>query len=305
MNWFLIALGAPVLWALVNISDQYLIAKYSKSEQGSGALVLFSSLIGIITAFLIAVFIPNVFQVPLGDRLLLAFTGVLTIGWVILYFRALSVEDVSAVVPWFLTIPIFGYILGYVFLGETLTPYQLIGSIIVMIGAVILSIDFSGSQKNIFKWKVLKYMIPACLMASVIGVIFKYVTVVDNFWVSSFWEYIGLGITGVVIYFGVKTYRKDFLEMLRNGGRIIISLNISSETFTVIGNLLTNYAVLLAPVAIVYLVASFQPAVVLILTLLGTRFFPHIVTEDTSFRTLLPKVVAILFMVLGSTVLFL
>lgn len=36
MQWFFIALGAPFLWAIVNISDQYLVLKYSTGKRGSG-----------------------------------------------------------------------------------------------------------------------------------------------------------------------------------------------------------------------------------------------------------------------------
>jgi len=46
MSWFFIALGAPFLWAIVNIADQHLVKKYSTGHKGSGGLVLFSSLIG-------------------------------------------------------------------------------------------------------------------------------------------------------------------------------------------------------------------------------------------------------------------
>ena len=56
MQWFFIALGAPVLWAIVNISDQYLVAKYSTGTRGSGGLVLFSSLIGIFVAVFVGIF---------------------------------------------------------------------------------------------------------------------------------------------------------------------------------------------------------------------------------------------------------
>ncbi|MDP2789426.1 MAG: hypothetical protein Q8O46_05315 [bacterium] len=48
MQWFFIALGAPFLWAVVNISDQYLVLRYAVGRRGSGGLVLFSSLIGIL-----------------------------------------------------------------------------------------------------------------------------------------------------------------------------------------------------------------------------------------------------------------
>lgn len=54
MNWFFIALGAPFLWAIVNIADTYLVSRYSEKEKerSSGGLVLFSSLIGLVVAFL-------------------------------------------------------------------------------------------------------------------------------------------------------------------------------------------------------------------------------------------------------------
>ena len=42
MNWFFIALGAPFLWALANLFDQYLVNKYTNNRRSSvGALVLF------------------------------------------------------------------------------------------------------------------------------------------------------------------------------------------------------------------------------------------------------------------------
>jgi drug/metabolite transporter (DMT)-like permease len=120
MQWFFIALAAPFLWALVNISDQYLVEKYSTGTRGSGGLVLFSSLMGVVVAAIISIFIQGVFAVPLLDKILLIIAGGTTIAWIILYLFTLEIEDVSVVVPWFLTVPIFGYVLGYIFLGEVL-----------------------------------------------------------------------------------------------------------------------------------------------------------------------------------------
>lgn len=303
MQWFFIALGAPFLWALTNISDQYLVAKYSTGTRGSGGLVLFSSLIGIFVAIGIGVFIDGVFNISNLDKILLLITGGLTIAWVILYLFALEIQDVSAVVPWFLTIPIFGYILGYFFLGEILSTQELVGSFIILCGVFLISIDFSG-KKNIFKWRPALYMLIACLLISIVGVIFKYVTIGENFWVSSFWEYVGLGVFGVIIYIFIPKYRNEFMLMNKNGGRKIFALNTTSEILTIVGNLLTNYALLLAPVTMVYLVGSFQPAIILFLTLLATKFFPNIVKEDLHKRILIPKIIAIAIMIAGSVVLF-
>lgn len=304
MSWFFIALGAPFLWALVNIFDQYLVTKYSTGTRGSGGLVLFSSLMGVFVAIFIGIFATGVFSVPLLDKILLIITGGITIAWIILYLFTLELEDVSVVVPWFLTVPIFGFLFGYIFLGETLSGHQIIGSLVTLFGVLLISIDFSGQKKK-FKWRSAFYMLVACLLIAVAGVIFKYVTIGDNFWISSFWEYVGLGFFGIMLYLFVPKYREEFMLMNRQGGKKIFTLNTFSEVLTIIGNLLTNYAILLAPVTMVYLVGSFQPAIVLFLTLFATKFFPSIITEDTTERVLLPKIVAVGIMILGSMILFL
>jgi len=303
MNWFFIALGAPILWAFVNIADHYLISKYRKQdkERSSGGLVIFSSFIGIIISFLILVFVRGVFEIPSVDKLLLMLSGVLTIIWIVLYLYALEIEDVSAVVPWFLTIPIFGYILGYIFLGETLSQNQILGSGIIFLGLILISINFTGEKRKLKK-KPIIYMAVACLIIAISGVIFKYVTVEGNFWVSSFWEYLGLGLSGFFIYSFLPKHRDEFMHMNKMGGRKIFFVNVISEFMSVSGNLLTTFALLLAPVTMVFLVGTFQPAIVLILTILGTKFFPHIIKENISRKVLIPKAVAIILMVLGSII---
>lgn len=303
MTWFSIALAAPFLWALVNVFDQYLVTKYSTGEHGSGGLVLFSSLIGLVVALVIGIATNGVFEIPISDKLLLLLTGGISIAWIVLYLFTLEIEDVSAVVPWFSTVPVFGYVFGYLFLGETLSSKQLIGSIIVLVGVFLLSIDFSGQKKK-FKWKPALYMIMACLLVSICGVIFKYVTIGNNYWVSSFWEYAGLGLFGVLIYLFVPKFRREFMFMNQQGGIKIFSLNALSETLTIVGNLLMFYAILLAPVTLVYLVGSFQPAIVLFITLVATKYFPNIAEENLNHAVLLPKIIAIFIMIIGSVVLF-
>jgi hypothetical protein len=102
----------------------------------------------------------------------------------------------------------------------------------------------------------------------------------------------------------VPKYRNEFMHMNRTGGKKIFIINIISELMTIFGNLLTNFALLLAPVAMVYLVGSFQPAIVLILTIIGTKFLPHIIKENLSRRVFIPKIIAIIITIAGSVLLF-
>ncbi len=208
----------------------------------------------------------------------------------------------SRVAPWFLTVPVFGYIFSYIFLGETLTFNQQLGSIITLSGVFLISINFQDKYR--FKKKPALYMFVACILIAVMGIIFKYVTVEGNFWVSSFWEYLGLGVTGILIYLFVPKYRKEFMYMNKKGGRKIFGLNIISESMTVTGNMLTNFALLLAPITMVYLVGSFQPAILLVFSIIGTIFFPKIIKEDISRNVLIQKIIAVLIMIVGSVMLF-
>ncbi|OGI63838.1 hypothetical protein A3A95_00110 [Candidatus Nomurabacteria bacterium RIFCSPLOWO2_01_FULL_39_18] len=303
MHWFFIALGAPFLWALVNISDQYLVAKYSTGRRGSGGLVLFSSLIGVFVAVAIGIFTSGLFDIPLQDKVLLIATGGIMIAWIIFYLLALQIEDVSSVVPWFLTIPIFGYVLGYIFLGETLSVEQLLGSLVILLGVFLISIDFSREKKKL-KWRLALYMLSSCLLIAVAAIIFKYVTVSENFWISSFWEYVGLGGFGIIIFLFVPKYRREFIFMNKQGGEKIFTLNALSEILNIVGNLLASYALLIAPVALVFMAGSLQPAIVLFLTLFATKFFPNIAKENLSRRVLLPKIAAIFIIIIGSVILF-
>jgi len=304
LNWFFIALSAPFLWALVNLADKYLVANYPGKERSSGSLVLFSSLIGIAAAFFIGISTPGIFTIPLLDKALLIFIGAFGICWIVLYLFTLEIEDVSATIPWMLTIPVFGYILSYFFLGETLAPKQLIGAGVIFFGAIILSVDF-GKIQILFKKRIALYMLLSSLIYAINGVIFKFVAEADSFWVASFWEYLGLGIGGILIFLFIGRYRRDFIANIKTGGRFIFSVNVISEFTTIIGNLLTNYALLIAPVALVYMVGSFQPAVVLLLTFFSTKFWPKIVSENFSYRIVIPKIIAIVFMLFGSAILFL
>jgi transporter family protein len=304
-TWFYYALAAPIIWAIVNVADNFLVSRFSEKEKerSSQGLVLFSSLIGIFIAFLIWFFVKDVWNVSSLDRTLLILSGFLTIIWITLYFFALEIEETSSVVPWLLVVPIFGYVLGYIFLGEDLTQNQLIGSGITLLGISILSIDFSSEKRRV-KTKPIFYMLLAGITIALSGILFKYVTVEGDFWVSSFWEYVGLGMSGVLIYLLMPHYRKSFHLMHKKGGQTIFTINLINEFMSISGNLLSNYALLLAPVTMVYLVGSFQPAIVLFLTILGTKFFPKIVREDISRKVLIPKLVAIAITVLGSIFLF-
>ena len=173
MNWFFIALAAPALYAATNHIDKYLLQRYFKSGE-VGSLVLFSSLFSIFALPIIYLVQPAVFLIRQTEIVALMLSGALAILALILYFYALERDEASIVVPFYQTIPIFSFILGYFILGETLNIKEIFACLLIIGGAVVLSLDLTKGKIGV-KFAVVVFMLGASLLFAVNGVIFKFV----------------------------------------------------------------------------------------------------------------------------------
>lgn len=304
--WIILTFSAVFLWSLVNISDSYLVGRNKHIGHPIGSLVIFSALFGFVAALLIFIFAAGPFSLSLLNTILLIIAGFCNLLWIVFYLNALSDETVSSVIPWFLTAPLFAYVLGYFVLGEQLSKVQLIGGAIILLGGVVLSVkskEEASERKYAVRWKPIILMTAASFLIAVWGILFKFVGEETGFWVASFWEHVGLGIAGIGVITFMKSYREGFSAMLARSGRGILALNIFSETATIVGNLMANYALLLTPVTMVFLLEVGQPVVVFLLGIVCTIFFPNILKEDIGWRNVLHKTISIIIMTIGAMLL--
>jgi drug/metabolite transporter (DMT)-like permease len=298
MQWFFIALFGTVLYACANHTDKYLISRYFKNG-AVGALIIFSSVFSIIALPIVLFIHPSVFDISFFQGVALAVNSMLVVFAVLLYFYALQKDEASYVVPFYQTIPIFAFILGYFFLGETISFFQGLASVIIIIGALVLSFEF-GLGKIRFKKDVVPLMLGASLLYAVNGVVFKFIAVNEGFWPSTFWGLIGKIILGFVFLAFIPKYRLQFLTMMKEGKVAVLGLNSLSESFFIVGEAVTQYATLLAPVALVLLVNSFQPLFVFIIGIALTLLFPKIGRESLTKKSLIQKILGIGLILIGA-----
>ena len=133
-SWFLIALIGPFLFACANHIDKFLLER-CLPEQKVGPIIIGSSLFSSLALPLIMMIDPNVGTISLAGIAILTATGILSAAAVICYFHALDLDEASFVTPFYQTIPIFAFLLGYFILDETITPIQAGGSIVIILGA--------------------------------------------------------------------------------------------------------------------------------------------------------------------------
>lgn len=297
MNWILIALIAPLLWSLLNHADKYLISKYSK-DVGIGGLVILSSLFAFVSLPFIDAFHHEDVYSTTHDIIPLMLTGSLMALAILFYLKALDRDDASHVVPFWFLIPPIAYALGIFLLGETLETAKVVGSLITLSGAFILSLEFEQGFK--IKKHVPLLMIGSSFCIALSDVTFKAFTPESSFWHSTFWNQVGIGVFGLVCLFFVRSYRRNFVKVIRSKAKAVIGINVGGEIIQTLATMANYYSMLLAPVALVLLISyTFQPLFVFIEGLLLTTLFPHIIKEKISRDHLLQKLAAMIIMGLG------
>lgn len=305
MHWFFIALIAPALYAVTNHIDKYLITKYYTEEDDDdvGSLILFSSLFAVFVLPVIALIEPNIFKVSLDNALWLIMVGVTAVVAITLYLYAMERDEASIVVPFFQTIPIFGYILGLVFLGEVMTSQQILFSLLIIIAAMILSIEFEPKKIKL-KTDVILLMLGSSFLYALGSLIFKMHVTIDDFWASTFWSCLGIFLSGLLIFVSVKKYRQGFLRVLKRSKGKVLGLNCLNETLSTVGEIIFDYAIILAPLALVLMANVFQPFFVFVYGVILTIFFPKISQEKLTMKHLAQKIGAIVIMFIGSYLLY-
>lgn len=301
MNWLGYAIVAPILWGMMSHFDKYLISRYYQSKS-VGALIIYSGLIGIPVAVVIAFFNANVFNLSPVSILINILSGAVYICTMIAYLQALDTDDASTVAPLFQLSTIFSTILGFIIFGEVLTLNQIVGGTVILIGSFGISLGMIESEgsKLYFKKQMFGLMLLASFLSSTTGILFKYAAVETSFWDSVFWVYMGYSIYTIIILLIAPKVRNEFFEDVRVNSIPAIFLNFINELLTAIGNLSFSFALMLAPVGLVFFVSEgLQPFFVLLYGIILTKIFPSITNENISRNHLIQKILAICLMAAG------
>src|SRR3989344_713023 len=254
MNWFFIAILAPFFWSINTHFDKFILSKYSKGR-GVGSVFLFSTFFSVF--FSAAIFIFKHSEIisysNFQNFLFFLIPGFLNAFGFYFYLQSLKTEESSVVVALFQLSPVFAYLLGYVFLGEILTLNQILASLVILIGAGILSFALND-------------------------VLFKKFTIYQGSFITSlFWQHIGIFIVGLSFFLFLKNFREDFFSLIKNNRAKIFILNGFSEFFYALGGLLSNLATLFAPVVLVLVVNTYQTVFTFIIGISLTLLLPNII----------------------------
>ena len=296
MNWLILAFSGPVLWALSTHIDKYLVERYFK--HGSVAvLMVFTAIIGALALPFIWLFRPGVVALDIQSMAVIAVSGILYMGAIYFYLQALQTEEASTVAPFFQAAGIFGLILGYFVLGEKLSLLQIIGVLLIIAGSVILSLRLGQGTSRV-KTRLVILMLTCALSIALSSLIFKFFAVRDEFWITTFWNFAGQVLFGVILML-IAANRRQFKKMMRSNTSAVLSVNGANELINLGGNLGVRYTLLFVPLGIVQAISSTTSFFVLFFGVVISLFFPKLGSEEIGLASLMQKIIATTLVVAG------
>jgi drug/metabolite transporter (DMT)-like permease len=297
MSWLVFALCGPVLWAISTHLDKYLVERYFKNTDVV-VLLVFTALMGIVLMPAIAAFEPRVFTRPLLEIVLMMLSGLLYMGALAFYLSALQGHDASVVAPFFQSSPLFGYMLAYFVLGETLNATRLTGGALIVFGVLFVSVGFGEERYERILWRLAALMLACGFVMSLSTLIFKVFAIQDEFWATTFWMFAGEALFGAG-FLCIGRYRAQFRTLLRSNGKALLAINASNELVNLGGGLANRYALIFAPLSIVQAIGSTTTLFVFAIGVLLTLFLPSVSRESLSGREFAQKGIAALLVAVG------
>jgi transporter family protein len=288
MTWLTAALLSTALFAVVSIMDKRLVEHLFPSF--SAFNVAFGLIQGLVApVFFIIAFTTVGFDGGSGIPWAIAAGIVWAIG-LSLFFYGLSLEEVSRAAPMQAIAPIFVAVIAVTFLGDELSLVQWVAIVLVVVGAVMVSLRQENGRYRIAHGRAFLVLLASSFALGVAFVVTGEAVERMNMWAVQGFRamFMGLGVLAVSWRPALNVELRKVLPDRRAMGLLFIA----EGTMAPVAALLFAVGLSLGPVAVVSAVTSSRPLIILLLsTLLSTRIW-NVLNEPLDRATLGLKAVS-------------
>ena len=295
MTWVLYALGSAITFSLVSTLDKVLLQKYIPSSR------VFIILVGFVQLLLALIVLPLASFTGYGadDAAIAIGSGLVTGAYLILLFWAISLQDVSRVVPVASTYPIFIAVIAQFFLGEELGVLAWTGICVTVAGVGLMSFGPTARASDMGKGQTMVFalLVTASLLFGLTQIMSKVVADDMDVWTLLMWRM--LGAAAVCIALLVKTQVvPDIMRALRNPSAVGLLL-LTEGALVLVAMVFTLEAIYNGPVSLASTVMATRPLFVFGLGIVLSMGASNVLNEPLEGRILATKLLAIAMMVAG------
>ena len=295
MSWLVLSLLAPLFWAITNFVDKFVLDRYITSMPD---FLFFSSISSFIFLPLVVAFlgIPPIEIFGLVPFLL----GIIQVSSYSLYAKALVKGETSSLMMLLGASPVIVIIIGYLFLGQVLDTIELIASLIVVAGVMIVMVHdiWSFSLKLFFKPGA-GLMLLVVIIWSVNFVAADWALQIMPFREFFVYDMFGMACAGLLLFLK-PSLRGKVMTGIRSARPAKFGWFLCNTFLDTAAQFCVKLALALAPVAgLVAVAMQIQNFYLVAIGYALTIFIPHVITEDISPPVILRKMMGAILMIAG------
>ena len=295
MIWVLYALGSAITFSFISALDKVLLQRYIPNSR------VFIIMVGFVQLLLAVCVLPLASFTGYGadDVAIAVGSGLVTGAYLILLFWAISLQDVSRVVPVASTYPIFVAILAQFFLGEELGVVAWTGICVTVAGVGLMSFGPTARASDMGKGQrtVFALLIAASLMFGLSQIMSKVVADDMDVWTLLMWRMLGAAAVCIALLVRPQV-APEIVRTLRNPSAMGLLL-LTEGALVLVAMVLTLEAIYNGPVSLASTVMATRPLFVFGLGIVLSMGASNVLNEPLEGRILATKMLAIAMMVAG------
>lgn len=278
LDFVTLSLLAAVGFAAGNVLDKTLMTRFL--DHGAVRVFWYNLFAPVIVAP--ALLTGRVASLPPAQVAVAFLAGVVLSVSGILLMRAMQEGEVSRLALIIQTSPLFALIFSMILLGEVLAPAQYAGIAVLVVAAILASLDHPAAGLPAFSFnRPFRYALAATVFFALSAVLLKYLLQFTTFWTAFYWQQVGMFLFAPFLLCS-GDIRREALSLPRRS-RAGITVAAGSAVAYVGANLAFTAAMEQVSAAIVAAIVTINPlfvlGIVMALTRLGAQQFEEHLTR--------------------------
>ena len=299
LSWVNTAILSAAVLGVVNVIDSHLLSKRMPSLR---AFLLPVGIVHLIFGSVLFVLFPLPGGIGTLPLLVAIASGILRTIAITLMLYSMKSEEVSRVIPVVYTYPVFVAIMAALLLGETLYYLQWLAIVIVVAGAVMISVRQTPTGSTSWLGRSFLVLLGSSLLMAMADIASKYALT----YISP-WNMYCVGVFCMCGIFLLLSTRPHVLKELgnmkqRNSAIRLLAFN---ETLAMMGIMLSFWAMKRGLVSLVSTIVGSRPIFVVIFALILSRVWPMFLEWQPGKGALALRLMATAMIVGGIAIIYL
>lgn len=217
------------------------------------------------------------------------------------YYKALELDDSTNIGIFTQLAPVLYLIMGWLFLGETFSPFQLFAFAVILL-APILIVATTRKRSRKIKIRAVIFAFLYVLIATIGNVIFVKENVSEiNFLVEMLFVFLGKGISDLIIVYTHPRWQRRFSSVIKSSHKKVFRPLIANSIVGFTKDIIYRLGLIFAPTIAIASAASdsAEPIVIFFLGILLTLIWPKFGREKLDKKTIIVHLIATILVVIG------